>query len=342
MQKIQLSIPEPCHENWDKMTTTQQGRFCNACAKEVVDFSTMTDTQVLNYFTENISQKVCGRAYPDQLDRVIAMPERPKRKWYWNYAAAFFLLFAKSNESKAQGMVAVKKTEKVAPKKTPKVVCTKPADTAIRIRVGGAIATPVTEKPVIIIDGVAYPEKDLKDFDPNKITSMTIMKGDAAKILYGNIAGQYGAILITTKNTDTLPVYKKLDEVKVTCSPTTTGAVRRVTSGMMISRREKKITIKDTLKTFVNSIADPMKIYPNPTRRGQTFTVTFSAKQNSNYSLQVFNSAGIILLQQEVIATAKNHNQQLQADSRWASGVYYIRIFDDKNKLINKSSFIVQ
>ena len=36
MQKLQLSIPEPCHENWQQMTPTEQGRYCNACAKEVV------------------------------------------------------------------------------------------------------------------------------------------------------------------------------------------------------------------------------------------------------------------------------------------------------------------
>ena len=50
MQQLQLSIPEPCHQTWREMTPTQQGRFCNSCAKEVIDFSTMTDTEVLNYF----------------------------------------------------------------------------------------------------------------------------------------------------------------------------------------------------------------------------------------------------------------------------------------------------
>jgi hypothetical protein len=47
MQKLQLAIPEPCHENWHHMTPTDQGRFCNACAKEVVDFSMMTHIELL-------------------------------------------------------------------------------------------------------------------------------------------------------------------------------------------------------------------------------------------------------------------------------------------------------
>ncbi|HMX80851.1 MAG TPA: hypothetical protein PLG91_11090, partial [Ferruginibacter sp.] len=77
MQKLQLSIPEPCHENWQEMTPTQQGRFCKACAKEVIDFSMMTDTEVLNYFAGLREEKVCGRALPSQLNRAITYPKEP-------------------------------------------------------------------------------------------------------------------------------------------------------------------------------------------------------------------------------------------------------------------------
>ncbi len=103
MQKLQISIPEPCHENWQQMTPTEQGRFCNACAKEVVDFSMMTDTEVLNYFTKITHEKVCGRALPSQLERTITTPKEPKKKlfWYWNYIVMFFMFF-KGNNAAAQ------------------------------------------------------------------------------------------------------------------------------------------------------------------------------------------------------------------------------------------------
>ncbi len=104
MQKIQLSIPQPCHQNWDAMTPTEQGRFCNACAKQVIDFSTMSDAQVLNYFNNIKNENVCGRAYPDQLERAITLPKEIKKKkfWYWNYITMLFLFFSKTNNSKAQ------------------------------------------------------------------------------------------------------------------------------------------------------------------------------------------------------------------------------------------------
>ena len=109
MQQIHLSIPKPCHENWQEMTPTQQGRFCNSCAKEVVDFSIMTDREVLNYFTKKEDAKVCGRFIPEQLDKPIQIqfPEKRRRYWYWNYAAAFFLLFSRSSTVNAQGKVKI-------------------------------------------------------------------------------------------------------------------------------------------------------------------------------------------------------------------------------------------
>jgi len=30
-KKFQLQIREPCHEDWDKMTPVDKGRFCDSC-----------------------------------------------------------------------------------------------------------------------------------------------------------------------------------------------------------------------------------------------------------------------------------------------------------------------
>ncbi|HEY4148542.1 MAG TPA: hypothetical protein VGM41_06430 [Chitinophagaceae bacterium] len=56
-----LSIPTPCHENWDAMLPNEKGAFCNACAKTVMDFTAMTDDEIKQYFLRHHGQKVCGR-----------------------------------------------------------------------------------------------------------------------------------------------------------------------------------------------------------------------------------------------------------------------------------------
>ncbi|MBN4070922.1 hypothetical protein JYT72_00300 [Crocinitomix catalasitica] len=32
-----FQIPEPCHENWNEMSPTEKGRFCEKCSKEILD-----------------------------------------------------------------------------------------------------------------------------------------------------------------------------------------------------------------------------------------------------------------------------------------------------------------
>jgi hypothetical protein len=76
---MKIKIEKPCHEDWSKMTSEAQGKFCNACEKSVVDFSMMSDAQILHYFSQPKTQKVCGRFNADQVDRALVnmIPERP-------------------------------------------------------------------------------------------------------------------------------------------------------------------------------------------------------------------------------------------------------------------------
>jgi hypothetical protein len=50
-RNLQLRIKEPCHENWEKMEVGEGGRFCGACSKVVVDFSVMSDREILQYLS---------------------------------------------------------------------------------------------------------------------------------------------------------------------------------------------------------------------------------------------------------------------------------------------------
>lgn len=70
MKHYKISVPKPCHENWDAMTPDVQGRFCSSCEKNVVDFTGMADEQVLQVIL-NSRQIICGRFNNEQLERVV-------------------------------------------------------------------------------------------------------------------------------------------------------------------------------------------------------------------------------------------------------------------------------
>ncbi len=69
--KYKIAIPEPCHENWNKMTPDETGRFCGSCVKSVVDFTNMNSTEIQSFFIANQGKNICGRFKNQQLDSII-------------------------------------------------------------------------------------------------------------------------------------------------------------------------------------------------------------------------------------------------------------------------------
>ncbi len=85
MRKFQFTIPEPCHEDWNKMNPVEKGRFCSSCEKNVFDFTKSTDLQIIETYNKNNS--ICGRFLPSQLDRELFYPKKKKSVWL---ATVFF------------------------------------------------------------------------------------------------------------------------------------------------------------------------------------------------------------------------------------------------------------
>lgn len=94
---MKIQIPEPCNENWNKMTPTEQGRFCGSCEKEVVDFTSMSKHDIQQYFINITTEATCGRIQNKQLvelNREEKTTSRFSLKPWW-IAAATFLFIAK-------------------------------------------------------------------------------------------------------------------------------------------------------------------------------------------------------------------------------------------------------
>ncbi len=65
-----IAINEPCSEDWNQMTSTEQGRYCKKCALEVTDFSGMDSGQIRRVLRTKIGERVCGYIRPGQLDQL--------------------------------------------------------------------------------------------------------------------------------------------------------------------------------------------------------------------------------------------------------------------------------
>lgn len=89
-QRLTISIPQPCHESWARMTPAAQGRHCAACAKVVLDFTQKTDAEILALLQHAAAP--CGRFRQDQLGRPLLPQAPPAPRWrVWVAAAAAVL-----------------------------------------------------------------------------------------------------------------------------------------------------------------------------------------------------------------------------------------------------------
>jgi hypothetical protein len=68
---IIVRIPEPCTEDWNKMTPDKNGKFCGSCQKSVVDFTNKTDDEIKDILFKYKDQKLCGHFKKSQIDRPL-------------------------------------------------------------------------------------------------------------------------------------------------------------------------------------------------------------------------------------------------------------------------------
>ena len=66
---MKITIPTPCHENWETMTREEKGRFCSVCSKTVRDFTAASDEENIDVVS-NSTEEICGNFYEIQLDRI--------------------------------------------------------------------------------------------------------------------------------------------------------------------------------------------------------------------------------------------------------------------------------
>jgi hypothetical protein len=101
-QPIKISIPVPCHEDWNKMTPNEKGSFCSKCSKTVVDFTQKSPDEITTILLKSASNKVCGRFMTEQLTEpekqmvnlYVPLYALPKHVSYnKSFAIAIFMAF---------------------------------------------------------------------------------------------------------------------------------------------------------------------------------------------------------------------------------------------------------
>ncbi len=98
------------------MIPEEKGRYCGSCKKVVVDFSSMSDAQLMNFF-KTPKDAVCGRFGKEQLERDIVIEKKrlPWINYFFGLAFPAFLLSLKSSGQSNRTVGRVKVSTEIKP-----------------------------------------------------------------------------------------------------------------------------------------------------------------------------------------------------------------------------------
>lgn len=342
MKKIQLSIPTPCHENWQGMTPNEQGRFCSSCQKTVVDFTNMTDSQIITFFKEP-KASVCGRLHPDQMDRDIVQPAKrlPWIRHFFTMAIPAFLWSLKSSGQTTRiGRVAPVASCAPAFKGdtiiTPATKITDPGRSlqgmAGELMIRTETISEITGQ-VIDTEGQPLPYasvqlKGEKRYVQADSTGKFFLKGKhlRGKVLVVSYVGFQSAEAIVSSSF-----------ISVTLSrPLYLGEV--VTSGAIVRKAPKRIPL---MKQLIDTAFSRFSIYPNPASNHSILTIHTQKLEKGTYVISLINSGGEVVYNEQKKIEAKEQRLTLSLQSM-AAGTYYVSFFNTKTAKSYSEKLIVE
>ena len=348
-RSLHLSIPEPCHEGWDKMSQVEKGRFCQSCQKTVVDFSQMSDNEVIEYISK-ASTQTCGHFYTDQLERSLVEQAEPKKSWWrrgWNVAAASLLF---STASYAQGNIKVKKA------KTHTVAMEMKGDDC-RVRIDGLVSlnynlpgTVLNSETLLPIEGVSVVTSFSREgvisdsngrFVAKQLPTDTITQLEVSAIGYKSI--KVPVSFFDARVFEPLTIYLDQDFVEmgtVVVTRTVCYTKQEETTGLLLTRVEKEYTLFDTFMNspIVRRIADTFslfsgfKVYPNPAIAGSVINVQMDFFEKGTYKVELFNPIGQLVNSRKVDLVKDQQVVSIPLERSLSKGMYIVRINHESSK----------
>lgn len=338
MKQISLSIPKPCHENWDGMTQEDKGRFCAACQKTIVDFSAMSDREVAQFFKKPVGS-VCGRFDGSQLNRVVEVPRKrlPWIKYFFTIALPAFLF---SKKAAAQGEV--RRTETKLQKKACVAV------------VGGVRKRNLNElkkdavKPETLLMGkllVKTQAESLKTFKGRVVNAKgeavpfaTIAAKKEGRTVVADSNGAFAIayvslpLLLEASSVGYRPqttLYDEKDSPQIVLQPVEGDRIK-LGAIVVTSVHKKKNAALPMLPPTAGAAFSEFSVYPNPVNANGVLTVDLKNIEAGKYNLTIVSSNGSVVHSQLLIVE-KGKTKQTVALQNPPPGIYFIRLSTGRN-----------
>jgi len=349
-KKIQLHIPEPCYENWEKMSASERGRFCASCQKEVIDFTGMSDQQLVQFFRKPSAGSICGRLNQDQLETDIRIPQKriPWLKYFFRFTLPAFLVSMKAT---AQGQIRFSMSDTVLIKpqnvvsKSAMKNCENPkALTSVEIkgRVVDEAGTGIAYASVVVEGTITGTVCDSQgDFNLKTVQSVK-----QPVLLFSAVGYSHQAVPLKSginKVNNLIVTLKPLPALGEVVIAPLNGIVGKIiprkAESVTDSFFENKETVYNNIKTSERAL---VKVFPNPVLRSQT--VKISLGQNNDKEviyIKILSMDGKTMHEKTYAAAMGTRIFDMPTNPQWPAGVYSVIVMDAKRKIIGVSELLI-
>lgn len=286
--RLKLEIENPCSENWEQMMPDEKGRFCMSCTKQVIDFSKMTDQELIRFFKQNRKTEMCGQLSSSQLDRVLI--ESSRRRWLPYFLQATLPAMLLLNRAGAQqtGLTqhaaVVKEIKGATGLKESVLPATAGAPIVIKGNIIDHEGKPVAYASVKVMGTEQYSLADSSgNFQIHYWGTVPEVKLSCSALSFGDTVAVFD--LQEQEQLCTIRLQpKELPEVVVQSNASyRLGGLRWSVT--------KSYRLSDTVRSLVNRF----KLYPNPARSFSTIKIELPEGYDGEVVLRLLSISGQVL-----------------------------------------------
>lgn len=294
--RLKLEIETPCTENWHNMMPDEKGRFCLSCAKQVVDFSKMTNQELIRFFKQNRTTEVCGQLSAQQLNQELI--EAPRRRGLLPYflrvtlPAMLLINRAEAQQSRLSNDTSVvRRVSETADLKQLRLLAADSAPVMIRGKVVDHEGKPVAFASIKVVDTEQYSMTDSTgNFQIHYRGTVSEVSLSCSALSFGEAVVVFSLLDEATNCTIRLQP-KELPEVIVNSS----GAYKR--GGLRWSFFS--VSKADTLTNWLGKVISKFKLYPNPARTSSTIKIELPSGYEGEVVLRLLSISGQVLQTQK-------------------------------------------
>ncbi len=342
-RKLTITVPKPCHENWEQMTPVERGRFCASCTKVVTDYSLMSDEELVKALRKK-TENTCGNFREDQLDRVLR--GATKRPFAWKYfwqvlLPAFF--FSKEASTQSSIKPATEWSQHRGAKKA-RLYSRDQIAAAGSIIINGVITDSLSGHGIpgasIGIEGIGT-----VGFSDSTGAFSIAFPTLPAGLLHISSTGYQPTFadlaVFAAGNSGKLEISMRRQEAEM--DPVVIRSSSCEKRGKYYLGAISAVRHNSIFKSEKNEpVGLDVSVFPNPATRGQQYQISFGQLPIGEYRFSLYDIKGALQSQQTVSLQQQGQQQRFTAAAQLATGTYIIRLCDARGKQVYSSKLIIQ